>query len=379
MACRKLGRYRRLFLLSNCLGEVFGVASAVDEDRVMEFLIKVVGDAAAGMCALSVAIGDRLGLYTAMAGAGPVTSEELAARTGLVERYVREWLAAQVVSDYVEFDPTNATYNLPDERAAVLADPEAPTYAAGGFLFLNAIFDTEDRLVEAFRTGDGVGWDEHRPQLFSATAKFFRPGYMANIVDGWLPALDGVVDKLRVGVDVADVGCGFGHSTMIMAEAFPASRFVGFDYHGPSIEAARKAAAETGIRDRVRFEVASASEFPGSGYDLITAYDCVHDMGDPAAVARRARGALTDDGTFMMVEPNASGRLEENLNNPIARLILGASLAICLPSAIAQHGPYALGNHAGEDAMREIVTNAGFTRWRRAAETPVNLIYEARP
>ncbi|HKS52739.1 MAG TPA: class I SAM-dependent methyltransferase [Pseudonocardiaceae bacterium] len=355
--------------------------TAVKEDRVGDFRAQVIRDAAAALSGVTVSIGDRLGLYTAMAGAGPLTSQQLAASTALVERYVREWLAVQVASGYVEYDPFDKTYTLPDERAAVLADPMSPTYLAGAFLRLQAAYTVEDQLVEAFYSGRGVGWDEHPDALFSGTAKFFRSGYLANIVEGqgWLPALDGVVDKLTAGGWVADVGCGFGYSTIVMAQAFPASTFVGFDYHRPSIEAASKLAAEAGVAERVSFEVASAQEFPGTGYDLITCYDCLHDMGDPAGAARHARQAIADDGTWMIVEPNTSERLEDNIGDPVRRMFMAGSMIFCLPTALAQHGPYALGNHAGEHAIRDIVIEAGWSRWRRATETPVNLVYEARP
>jgi len=351
---------------------------APDPTRVEQFLGQVLTDAAAAVSGITVALGDRLGLYTVMAGAGPLSSEQVAERSGTVERYVREWLACQVAGGYVAYDPEARTYTLPDEHAAVLADPLAPTYLAGAFLMLNAVYGTEDALAEAFRTGRGVGWDAHPESLFTGTAKFFRPGYLANVTS-WLAALDGVEDKLRGGGSVADVGCGFGYSTMLMAQAFPASTFVGFDYHRPSVDAARKLAADAGMGDRVHFEVATAQDFPGSGYDLITNFDCLHDMGDPGGAAAHARRAIADDGTWMIVEPNASEDLAENVGNPVGRMFYAASVAICLPAAVAQDGPVALGNHAGEDAVRDLVTAAGWSRWRRATENPVNRVYEARP
>jgi 2-polyprenyl-3-methyl-5-hydroxy-6-metoxy-1,4-benzoquinol methylase len=357
------------------------MGTMVKEDRSTDFRVQVIRDAAAALSGVTVSIGDRLGLYTAMAGAGPLSSQQLAASTALVERYVREWLAVQVASGYVDYDPVEKTYTLPDERAAVLADPMSPTYLAGAFLRLQAAYATEDQLVEAFHSGSGLGWDQHPDALFSGTAKFFRSGYLANIVEGqgWLPALDGVVGKLTAGGSVADVGCGFGYSAIVMAQAFPASTFVGFDYHRPSIESARKLAAEAGVADRVSFEVASAQEFPGTGYDLITCYDCLHDMGDPAGAARHARQAIADDGTWMIVEPNTSERLEDNISSPVRRMFMAGSMIFCLPAALAQPGSYALGNHAGEQAIRDIVVGEGWSRWRRATETPVNLVYEARP
>jgi 2-polyprenyl-3-methyl-5-hydroxy-6-metoxy-1,4-benzoquinol methylase len=353
--------------------------TTVDEGEVMAFLMKVVADAGAVACATTVSLGDRLGIYTALAKAGPVTSTQLAERTGLAERHLREWLAAQVASGYVEYDPSDRTYSLPPAHAAVLADPDAATYFAGYFTMAQGVAATEDALAEAYRSGGGVGWDAHPSSLYSGVAKFFRPGYLHYVAQDWLPSLDGVVDKLRAGARVADIGCGFGYSTIIMAQAFPNSAFVGFDYHNDSIVAARKLAAEAGVVDRVSFTVSTASDFPGTGYDLVTSYDCVHDMGNPGEVASQVRQALADDGTWMIVEPNMPGELTELAANPFGRLFAGASATICLPSALAQHGDHALGNHAGEDALRHIVTGAGFGRWRRATETPVNAIYEARP
>ena len=349
----------------------------MDEQGVVDFLMKLAGDAAAAAGGLSVAIGDRLGLYPAMAGAGPLTAAGLAERTGLVERYLEEWLAVQAGLGYVEYDPDTRTFTLPDEHAAVLADEDSPAFLAGVFPVLRSLYATEDGLINAFRVGGGVGWDEHGDPLYRGTARLFRPGYRQNIVDSWLPALDGMVDRLRADARVADVGCGFGYSTIIMAEAFPKSTFVGIDYHAPSLDAAAKAASEAGVTDRVSFEVAGGANFRGTGFDLITCFDCLHDMGDPQAVARRVLEALADDGTWMLVEPAASGRLEENFN-PIGRFFLAASLAVCLPSAMAQHGSMALGNHAGEDALRAAVQSAGFGRWGRVAETPVNVVYEVR-
>jgi SAM-dependent methyltransferase len=350
----------------------------MDEQGVMDFLLKLSGDAAAAAGGLAVAIGDRLGLYTAMSGAGALSPAELAERTGLVERYVEEWLGVQAGLGYVEYDPATGRFTLPDEQAAVLADENSPTFLAGVFPVLRSIYATEDDLVSAFKVGGGVGWDEHSDPLYRGTARLFRPGYRANIVDAWLPALDGMVERLERGARVADLGCGFGYSTIIMAKAFPKSTFLGIDYHAASIDAAGKAAAEAGVAERISSEVAGATNFRGGGFDLVTCFDCLHDMGDPEGAARRVRSALADDGTWMIVEPAASGRLEENFN-PIGRFFLAASLAICLPSAMAQHGSRALGNHAGEEAIHEITESAGFSRWRRVAETPVNAVYEARP
>ncbi|KOG50445.1 class I SAM-dependent methyltransferase [Streptomyces decoyicus] len=348
--------------------------ASVDEERVQRFLEKVITDTGAAVAGLCTSLGDRLGLYTAMAGAGPLTSAQLAARTGLVERYVREWLAAQVAGEYISYAPGTDTYRLPDEHAAVLADPDLPTYAAGFSTLLQAIYATEDTLLEAFRTGEGVGWEEHGPALFAGTAKFFRPGYAASLVPEWLTSLDGVVEKLERGARVADVGCGYGYSTTLMAQAFPRSHFDGFDFHGPSIEAARGLVAEQGLDDRVSFEVATAQDFPGEDFDLITFFDCLHDIGDPGGALHHAEHALADGGTCMVVEPNTSANAQENAN-PIGRALTAASGAVCLPSALAQHGPQALGNHAGEEAMRQIADEAGLHHWRLAAESPVNRVY----
>ncbi|WP_327065867.1 methyltransferase domain-containing protein [Kitasatospora sp. NBC_01250] len=349
---------------------------AVDEDKVMEFLGRVVSDGAAAMAGLCTSLGDRLGLYSAMAGAGPMTVAQLAERTGLHERYLREWLAAQVAGEYVEYDPATDGYLLPDEHAAVLADPGAPTYAAGFFTMMQALYGTEDVLMEAFRTGRGVGWEEHGDALFAGTAKFFRPGYAGALVPEWIPAMNGTERKLAAGAEVADVGCGYGWSTMLMAKAYPASHFHGFDFHRPSIEAANELAKEQGLADRVSFEVAGAQDFPGDGYDLITFFDCLHDMGDPGSALHHAEQSLAPDGACMIVEPNVSADVRANAN-PIGRAVVSASVAICLPSALAQHGPQAMGNHAGEDAMRHLADDAGLHHWKLAAESPLNRVYAA--
>jgi 2-polyprenyl-3-methyl-5-hydroxy-6-metoxy-1,4-benzoquinol methylase len=353
--------------------------TGVDEGEVTAFLMKVVTDAGAVACATTVSLGDRLGIYTALDKAGPVTSIQLAERTGLSERHLREWLAAQVTSGYVEYDPADRTYSLPPAHAAVLADPDSAAYFAGFFTVAQGIAATEDALADAYRNGGGVGWDAHPEAMYAGVARFRRTTYLHGLVQDWLPSLDGVVDKLRTGARVADIGCGFGYSTIIMAQAYPNSAFVGFDYHEGSIAAARKLAAQAGVVDRVSFTVSTATDFPGTGYDLITSYDCVHDMGNPGAVGRQVRQALAPDGTWLIVEPNLPGELTELAAHPFGRLFAGTSATVCLPSALAQRGEYALGNHAGEDALRRIVTRAGFTHWRRATETPINAIYEARP
>jgi ubiquinone/menaquinone biosynthesis C-methylase UbiE len=346
------------------------------EEQVSEFLEQVITDGAAAVSGLCTSLGDRLGLYVAMAGAGPLTSTQLAERTRLSERYVREWLAAQVAGCYVDHDPVADSYELPAAHAAVLADPDAATYAAGMFTMLQALYDTEDVLMDAFRTGEGVGWGEHAPALFEGTAKFFRPGYAAALVPEWLASMDGMTEKLERGGKVADIGCGYGHSTLLMAQAFPNSHFHGFDFHRPSIEAARGLAAEQGVSDRVEFDVATAQDFPGEGFDLITFFDCLHDMSDPGAALRQSEHALADGGRCMLVEPNVSAVVEENIH-PVGRGLTAASVAVCLPAALAGHGPEALGNHAGEESMRRIADKAGLHHWTLAAESPVNRVYAA--
>ncbi|MFI9272756.1 class I SAM-dependent methyltransferase [Kitasatospora sp. NPDC052896] len=349
---------------------------AADQEKVTRFLGRVVADGGAAMAGLCTSIGDRLGIYAAMAGAGPLTPTQLAVRTGLHERYLREWLAAQVAGEYVRYDPTTDGYLLPDEHAAVLADPTAPTYAAGLFTMLQALYGAEEALVEAFRTGSGVGWEQHGEALFAGTAKFFRPGYAGALVPEWIPAMNGTEQRLREGAEVADVGCGYGYSTMLMAQAYPASRFHGFDFHRPSVEAARRIAVEQELSDRVTFEVAGAQDFPGEGYDLITFFDCLHDMGDPGSALHHAEHALAPDGACMIVEPNVSPDVRANAN-PIGRAVVSASVAVCLPCALAQHGPQAMGNHAGEEAMRRMADGAGLHHWRLAAESPLNRVYAA--
>jgi 2-polyprenyl-3-methyl-5-hydroxy-6-metoxy-1,4-benzoquinol methylase len=350
---------------------------ALNNDLVMEFVERVLTDNAAAVAGLSTALADRLGLYSAMAGAGPLTSVQLAERTGLNERYLREWLAGQVAGEYVRYDEEGDTYLLPDEHAAVLADPDAPTYMAGSFRSLGAFYGKEAALLEAFRTGEGVGWQDYDPGLFDGTARLFRPGYAAALVSEWLPALGGVVEKLERGASVADVGCGFGHSTLLMAEAFPQSRFHGYDFHGPSIEAARRLAAEQGLDDRVSFDLATAQDFPGENYDLVTFFDCLHDLGDPGGALRRAEQTLASDGACMVVEPNASGKVSE-LVNPVGRAMAASSVIVCLPGALAQKGPHALGNHSGEETLRAIAEEAGLRSWKLAAEGRANRVYALR-
>lgn len=336
---------------------------------------KLVGDMGAAMHAALIVVGDKLGLYKAMVNAGGLTPAELAARTNTAERYIREWLNANAASGYVRYDPATGRYELPPEQAFALTVQDVP----GAFHIISACFKDEPKITQAFRTGEGVGWHEHDANLFFGTERFFRPTYEAHLLSEWIPALDGVQARLKAGAAVADVGCGHGASTFLMARAFPKSRFYGFDYHSGSIEYARHVAGRDGLLDQVTFEVASSKSYPtDGGYDLVAFFDCLHDMGDPAGAARHVRSTLKPDGTWMIVEPFAHDRPEEN-HNPIGRVYYSASTMICTPASLAQEVGAALGAQAGEARLREMVMAGGFTRFRRAAETPFNLVFEARP
>ena len=352
--------------------------TAIDEQKLEAFLGRFVGDMGAAMTMPLVRLGERLGLYRAMAHAGPMSSQELADRTGVGERYVREWLANQTASGYVEHDASSDRYTLPDEHAMALADEDSPLFMLGGLSILASVWADEDRLAERFSRGEGFGWHEHDPRLFSGTERFFRPGYRAHLTEDWIPAMDGLSERLTAGAHVADVGCGHGASTLIMARAYPQSTFVGFDYHDGSIARARELAREAGVEDRVRFEVARADAYPGDGYDLVCHFDCLHDMGDPAGAARHVRETLKDDGWWMVVEPFAGDALEDNLN-PVGRLFYAASTVICTPNSLSQDVALGLGAQAGPKRMEAILRDAGFSRVRVATQTPFNLIYEARP
>ena len=323
-------------------------------------------------------IGDKLGLYKALAGAGGLTPAELAARTKTSERYVREWCSAQAAAGYLTYEPSGGRFTLPDAHAAALADEDSPACVLGGFQGMTAATLVAPRMIEAFRTGKGVGWHEHDPELFTGVERFFRPGYNAHLANEWIPALDGVVTKLERGARVADIGCGHGASSVILAKAFPKSTFIGFDYHAPSVDAARQRAEAAGVADRLRFEVASAKSFPGTGYDLVAFFDCLHDMGDPVGAARHVRGSLDKDGTWLLVEPFAGDRVEENLN-PVGRVFYSVSTLVCTPASLSQEVGLALGAQAGEARLQAVLREAGFTRVRRATETPFNLVIEARP
>jgi SAM-dependent methyltransferase len=350
----------------------------ISEQKLEDFMGRFVGDLGAALSVATVMIGDKLGLYKAMADGEPLTPAELAQRTGTDERYVREWLSSQAASGYVAYDAGTARFSLPPEQAMALAQDSSPAFIPGAFQLAAALIKDEPRIAEAFRTGEGVGWHEHDHDLFCGTERFFRPGYIANLVPSWIPALEGVERKLEAGALVADVGCGHGASTVILAQAYPRSEFVGFDYHPGSIERARVAAREAGLGDRISFEVASAKQYPGAGYDLVTMFDCLHDMGDPVGAARHVLGSLSDDGTWLIVEPFANDRLENNLN-PVGRVFYSASTMVCTPASRDQEVGLALGAQAGEARLREIVQEGGFTRFRRATQTPFNLVLEARP
>jgi 2-polyprenyl-3-methyl-5-hydroxy-6-metoxy-1,4-benzoquinol methylase len=352
--------------------------SAVDMDKLMSFVFRAVDEVGATLNTALVVMGDKLGLYTALSQAGPLTPSELAAKTGTNERYIREWLNAQAAGGYVEYQPDDGRYTLPPEQAVALTDRSSPAYLPGFFqIALGSVLDSP-RISEVVKTGEGIGWHDHVHDVHEGCERFFRPGYNAHLVAEWLPALSGVVAKLETGARVADVGCGHGASTILMAEAFPNSNFVGSDYHEGSIATARARAEEAGVSDRVTFEVAPAASYPGMGYDLITMFDCLHDMGDPAGAARHVRESLSENGTWMIVEPAAGDRVEENLN-PVGRAYYGFSTLLCTPSSLAQPVGTALGAQAGEARIRDIVTSGGFSRFQRVADTPFNMVFEARP
>ncbi len=350
----------------------------LDEAALEQFVHQAVGDLAAAISGLMLHLGDRLGLYRAMAGAGPLTPSALAERTGTHERYVREWLSNQAAGGYVVYDAAAGTFELDAEHAFVLADEQSPVFLGGAFETVASCYTDHEAFADAFVTGEGVAWGDHDERLYTGCVRLFRPGYEAHLVESWLPALDGVVEKLRDGASVADVGCGYGASTVIMARAFEHSTFVGIDSHGHSIDQARAAAVEAGVARRTRFETAPATEIPGTGYDLVTMFDCLHDMGDPVGVARRARESLAADGTLLLVEPAAGARLEDNLN-PVGRMYYGLSTVICTPSSLAQEVGLGLGAQAGPERLEQVLREAGFSHVRVATSTPFNLIVEARP
>lgn len=350
-----------------------------DQQAVEQFLGQVAGDAATAFHAATVLLGDKLGLYKALADDGPATADELAARTGCDARYLREWGNAQVAAGYCGYDEENSRLSLSPAQATVLADESSPAFAAGLMELAGVLFKDEESLVrDAVRTGAGVGWSEHHHDLFHGTERLFKPGYIANLVQSWIPSLDGVAEKLTAGATVADIGCGHGASTVVLAQAFPNSTIVGFDFHAGSIEVARKRAAEAGVADRVRFEVAGAADYPGDGYALACVFDALHDMGDPVGAAAHIRASLAGDGTFLLVEPMAGESVTDNINM-VGKIFYSGGTFLCVPHAKSEGGRYVLGPQVAESTWRELLTEAGFSRFRRATETPFNRIFEARP
>ena len=348
----------------------------INQEKLNEFMGRAVVDIGATLHAGLVVIGEKLGLYKALVGA-PLLPAELAQNTGTTERYVREWLNAQAAGGYVMYEADTGRYSLSPEQAFALADEDSPAYLPGAFQLVTSAVKAEPRITDAFRSGAGFGWHEHDHGLFEGTERFFRPNYIGNLVSSWIPALTGIEEKLRRGARVADIGCGHGASTILLAQAYPKSQFFGFDYHGPSIEAARKAATKAGVSDRVTFQKAAAKDFPGTGYDLVAFFDCLHDMGDPVGAATHVLRSLAPDGTWMIVEPFASDRVEDNFN-PVGRVYYSASTLICTPASRSQEVGLALGAQAGEGRIREVVTRGGFGTFRRAAETAFNLVFEAK-
>jgi SAM-dependent methyltransferase len=353
-------------------------AQQIDPSKLNTFLGQAIGEMGAAMNAALIVLGDKLGIYKAMNGAGPMTSEEVAKKTSLNERYLREWLSAQAAGGFLTYDAAAKTFTLPPEQAFALAMEDSPVFLPGFFNIVSSVMKDVPKIEEGFRTGKGVGWHEHDHELFHGTEKFFRPGYRAHLVNEWIPALDGVEAKLKAGAKAADVGCGLGTSTILMAQAYPKSTFVGSDYHDRSIELAREAATRAGVGDRAKFEVSAAKNYSGTGYDFVAFFDCLHDMGDPVGAAKHVRESLDRDGTWMLVEPFANDKLEDNLN-PIGRIFYSASTTLCTPASLSQEVGLALGAQAGEARLTKVLKDAGFTRVRRAAETPFNIILEARP
>jgi SAM-dependent methyltransferase len=377
--------YTRLHIIQLRMGGTMGTTpgaapgnAPIDQAKLNAFMGRAVGDMGSAMHAVLILLGDRLGLYKAMADGSLLSSSELATRTGTSERYVREWLNANAASGYVTYDAESQRYSLPPEQALALAVDNSPAFIPGAFQIISSCFHDADKIEQAFRTGKGVGWHEHHHDLFHGTERFFRPGYLANLTTQWIPALDGVEAKLCAGAKVADIGCGLGASTILMAKEYPNSEFFGFDYHDGSIEMAREAAKRDGVADRVTFAVASAKSFPGKDYDFVAVFDCLHDMGDPVGAAAYVRSTMKQDGTWMIVEPFAEDATENN-HNPVGRVFYSASTLLCVPASISQEVGAALGAQAGEKRIRDVVTSGGFTRFRRATQTPFNLVFEARP
>lgn len=350
---------------------------ALNMDKLNAFIGQFVTDLGAAVHAGMVVIGEKLGLYKALAQ-GPLSTAELAAKTGTDERYLREWLSSQAAGGYITYDEGTEKFSLNQEQAFTLAQEDSPAYLPGAFELALGSLAAVPRIAESFRTGAGMGWHEHDDGVFHGCEKFFRPGYAANLVSSWIPSLDDVKQKLEAGAQVGDIGCGKGASTLLMAQAFPNSRFFGFDYHDKSIEAARHSAKLAGVADRVTFEVSKAKDYPGKNYDFVTVFDCLHDMGDPVGAAQHVRTSLAKDGTWMIVEPFANDQLKDNLN-PVGRVYYSFSTLLCTPCSRSQEVGLCLGAQAGEKRIREVISSAGFSRFRRANETPFNIVYEARP
>ncbi|MGO6672579.1 class I SAM-dependent methyltransferase [Rhizobium leguminosarum] len=348
-----------------------------DMQKLDALVGRLVGDVGAAMSGALVVLGDQVGLYKAMADGTPMSVQDLAKKTGIKERYLREWLSAQAAADYVAYDEKTDRFSLTPEQAMVFAEENSPAFFVGAFEVVQSMWMDEPKVADAFRTGKGLGWHEHSTCLFRGTERFFRPGYNSHLVNEWIPALGGVEEKLKTGASVADVGCGHGASTILMAQAYPASRFTGFDYHGPSIERAKAAAKDAGVSDRVTFEQGSAAEFPGRGYDMVAMFDCLHDMGDPVGAGRHVKDTLGPNGTWLIVEPFAHDHLKDNLN-PVGRVYYGASTMICTPASLSQEVGLGLGAQAGEMKLRKVALDAGFTHFRRATETPFNMVFEVR-
>ncbi|MBY3068465.1 class I SAM-dependent methyltransferase [Rhizobium laguerreae] len=348
-----------------------------DMQKLDALVGRLVGDVGAAMSGALVVLGDKVGLFKAMADGTPMSVQDLAAKTGVKERYVREWLSAQAAADYIAYDEKTDRFSLTPEQAMVFAEENSPAFFVGAFEVVQSMWMDEPKVADAFRSGKGLGWHEHSTCLFRGTERFFRPGYNSHLVNEWIPALGGVEEKLKAGASVADVGCGHGASTILMAQAYPASRFTGFDYHGPSIERAKAAAEDAGVADRVTFQQGSAAEFPGRGYDMVAMFDCLHDMGDPVGAGRHVKETLGPNGTWLIVEPFAHDHLKDNLN-PVGRVYYGASTMICTPASLSQEVGLGLGAQAGEMKLRKVALDAGFTHFRRATETPFNMVFEVR-
>ena len=353
------------------------MSRAPDMDKLNALVGKLVGDVGAAFTGALIVLGDRLGIYKAMADGTPMTPKELAKKAKLKERYVREWLSAQAAAGLVDYDAASGAFSLSPEQSMALAQEGSPAFFAGAFQIAQAMWVDEPKVAEAFKSGKGVGWHQHSTCLFKGTERFFRPGYNANLIGSWIPALDGVEAKLKDGAVVADVGCGHGASTILMAQAYPNSQFFGFDYHAPSIATAKEAAKKAGGDKRITFQKASAKDYPAKKYDLVAMFDCLHDMGDPVGAAKHVKKALKKDGTFLLVEPFAHDHLADNIN-PVGRVMYAASTMICTPASLSQEVGLGLGAQAGEARLREVANKAGFSHFRRAAETPFNLVFEAR-